>query len=240
MAERGSAPEPPRGVLFDFFDTLAWIEPSVVEGGRRELAWRAGLTPEELAARWRQQREARVLGQAGDLETQLRTMLEAAGRTASAETIAALADLERRTWERAVHLYPDTLPALRELRRRGFKLAILSNCTCQAGAVVYQLGMAELVDAVLLSYEVGLAKPDPAFYQRACAALGVPPAACAFVADGAGGELEAASALGLRTIRIHRPHPRHPDDGQAVRADAHVRTLAEALALLPARREATA
>ena len=119
---------------------------------------------------------------------------------------------------------------LAELRRRGFKLGILSNCSCQAGAVIYRLGLSDLVDAVTLSFEVGLAKPDPAIYRAASAALGLAPAACVFVADGAGGELEAASALGMLTIKIRRPNQRGPED-LAVRADYRVESLNEVLSL---------
>jgi FMN phosphatase YigB (HAD superfamily) len=78
---------------------------------------------------------------------------------------------------------------------------------------------------------VSLAKPDPAIYRKACAALEVAPSACAFVADGAGGELEAAGALGLFTVKIRRPNQHAPEDF-AVRADRRVESLEEVPGLL--------
>ena len=148
------------------------------------------------------------------------------------EVIAQMAALEYRSWEQAVHLYPDTEPTLRELRRRGCALGILSNCSCQAGAVVRSLGLPKLVDVVILSFEVGTAKPDPDMYRQACAALNQAPSACTFVADGAGGELEAAQVLGLRTVKVQRPNRRAPED-PSIRADHRIESLAQLLTPAP-------
>ena len=220
-----------KAVLFDFYDTLAYLDPAVIEAGRRELARRAGVAVDDFAPLWRENRKARMLGTAGDLATQLRDMLGSIVAAPEPAVIAELVELEERSWRRAVRLYPDSKPTLRKLRRRGLKLGILSNCSCQAGAVIRSLGLPKLVDAVVLSFEVGLAKPDPAIYRKACAALEVAPSACAFVADGAGGELEAAGALGLFTVKIRRPNQHAPEDF-AVRADRRVESLEEVPGLL--------
>lgn len=212
------------GILFDFYDTLAVLNPPVVEAGRLELARLAGVRPEEIAPLWRASSRERMLGTAGDMTAQLRAMLGQLGRGGDEGLIAELAEHEHEVWRRAVQLYPDTLPTLAELRRRGFKLGILSNCSCQAGAVIHHLGLSDRVDAVILSYEVGFAKPDPQIYHAARAALGLEPSACAFVADGAGGELEAARALGMLAIKIYRVGGRHPEDA-SVEADHRIESL---------------
>lgn len=220
-----------KGVLFDFYDTLAQLDPAIVEAGRIELARLAGTTAEELAPHWRATSRERMLGTAGDMAAQLRTMLGLAGRELETEILDELVRLEYGAWERAVRLYPDTRPTLAELRRRGFKLGILSNCSCQAGAVIHRLGLGDLVDSVTLSFEVGLAKPDEAIYRAAGAALGLEPVECAFVADGAGGELEGAAAVGMLAVKVYRPDGRHPED-LGVRADHRVEALDELLPLL--------
>lgn len=219
-----------KGILFDFYDTLAYLEPGIIEAGRRDLARLAGLSADDFAPLWRTSREARMLGTAGDLPTQLRDMLSTLGLAPPAAVIDELAALEYRSWEQAVQLYPDAEPTLRELRRRGHKLGILSNCSIQAGAVIDYLGLPKLVDAAILSFQIGLAKPDPAIYRRACAALDAAPTECAFVADGAGGELEAARALGLLAVKVDRPNQRSPED-LTIRADHRIESLEEVLAL---------
>ena len=99
-----------------------------------------------------------MLGTAGDLATQLREMLSALGTAPTPALLADLVEHEEAAWRQAVQLYDDTLSALRELRQRGFRLALISNCSCQAGAVIRHLDFAALVDTLVLSFEVGLAK----------------------------------------------------------------------------------
>ncbi len=218
-----------KAVLFDFYDTLAYLDPAPIEAGRRELARRASVAETALQPLWRATSRARMLGTAGDLATQLREMLGTLGTPPEPELLANLVEHEEATWRQAVHLYDDTLSALRELRQRGFRLGLISNCSCQAGAVIRYLGFTALVDTLILSFEVGLAKPDPAIYQQTCAELGLAPEDCAFVADGAGGELEAANAVGLLTVKIRRPNQRAPENHH-VRAGIRVESLAELLA----------
>ena len=223
------------GVLFDFYDTLGYLEPSIIEAGRQEQARRIGVSQEVFGPLWRANARERMLGTAGDMAAQYRAMLTALGVAPREELVAELVELEYDAWQRAAHLYPDTKPALQALRQRGFKLGIVSNCSCQAGAVIGFLGVDALVDTLALSCEVGAAKPDPAIYQAACAALALDPTDGAFVADGAGGELEGARALGLLAIKIRRPNHRAPED-PTVEADHRVETLAEVLELVSASR----
>ena len=96
--------------------------------------------------------------------------------------------------------------------------------------MIYHLGFAELVDALVLSFRGRPGQTRAAIYQHACTELGLAPADCAFVADGAGGELEAASALGLLSVKIRRPGQRAPENHE-VRAQARVESLTELLTL---------
>ena len=48
-------------------------------------------------------------------------------------------------------------------------------------------------------------KPDPGIYLEACRLLGVAPAACLFVGDGNGRELDGAKGVGMEAVRIERP-----------------------------------
>ncbi len=49
-------------------------------------------------------------------------------------------------------------------------VAVVSNIGFDLRPLCAALGFAELVDAFVLSYEVGRCKPDPAIFLQACAA----------------------------------------------------------------------
>ncbi len=220
-----------RAVLFDLYDTLAYLTSSVIQEGRRELARLAGVDAEAWAALWRETAMERMLGTLGDMEAQIALMLRRLGAEPPAALVAELAARENRAWEGAVTMYPEALPLLGELRRRGFKLGLVSNCSCQAGAVVRVLGLDALMDAVVLSCEVGVAKPDPAIFRHACRALGVEPSKCMFVADGAFTELDAAGALGMVAVKIEQAH-QSGDYGTSTAFDHRITSLSEVLNLV--------
>lgn len=93
---------------------------------------------------------------------------------------------------------PAMFALLGELRGLGLKVAVLSN----SWANTYPDNLAELVDVVVISGEVGLRKPDPKIYSLVLDQLGLPAQRCVFV-DDAPINVDAALALGMAAIR-HR------------------------------------
>ena len=223
-----------KAVLFDLYDTLVYLTPSIIQEARQELARLAGVDAEAWAGGWRDNVLDRMRGVYGGMEDELRLMLRGLGADPPAELVADLAVREHAAWERAVILYPDALPLLDELRRRGYRLGLVSNCSCQAGEVVRRNGLSERLDALSLSCEVGVAKPDPEIFLHACRALGVAPAECMFVADGAFTELDAAQALGMVAVKVEQAH-QSGDYGTSTRFDHRVTRLADVADLLPPR-----
>jgi putative hydrolase of the HAD superfamily len=221
----------PKAILFDLYDTLAYITPDAIQEGRRELARLAGVDPDAWAAAWRANAMERMLGTLGDMGQTLKTMLVALGADPPPELIADLVLRENRAWAESVKLYPEALPTLRELRRRGYRLGLVSNCSCQAGAVVGALGLAELLDVTVLSCDVGVAKPDPAIFRHASDGLGLEPAACMFVADGAFTELDAAKALGMIAVKIEQAN-QSGNYGTSTSFDHRITSLVQVFDLL--------
>lgn len=137
-------------------------------------------------------------------------------------------------WTREI---PGARDALRELATRGLALAVVSNAD---GSVEQQLrddalcqvgpGAGVEVSAILDSTIVGVAKPDPVIFQIALALLGVPAERAIHVGDTPSADVTGARAAGVRPVLID-PHDLHAD------VDCRrVASLAEVLALLPARR----
>ncbi|MGS2615723.1 HAD family hydrolase [Micromonospora sp. LZ34] len=79
--------------------------------------------------------------------------------------------------------YPDTRPTLDALREAGVRVAVVSNIGFDIRPHFEAWGLADLVDAFVLSYEVGRCKPDPGIFLRACGMLGVDPEQALMVGD---------------------------------------------------------
>ncbi|MFM8980370.1 MAG: HAD family hydrolase [Planctomycetia bacterium] len=146
---------------------------------------------------------------------------------------AAAAARERLAWD-AVPLapYPDTLAALERLGAAGLRVGVLANQPASARRELQRLGVALRVDDTWLSGEVGLSKPDPAFFRRALHAWGMPAGEVAYVGDRPDHDIGPAHALGLRTVRLLQgPHARQvARAGQ--HADANAPTLSRAADVL--------
>lgn len=94
------------------------------------------------------------------------------------------------------------IDAVRELRRAGVRTALVSNSW---GAASYPAGLLnDLFDAVVISGQVGLRKPDPEIYRLAVQKVGLDPAECVFV-DDLPSNIGPAAQLGMGTIRHTDP-----------------------------------
>jgi HAD superfamily hydrolase (TIGR01509 family) len=79
--------------------------------------------------------------------------------------------------------YADTEATLRTLHDAGVKVAVVSNIGFDIRPHFAAWGLDALVDAFVLSYEVGRCKPDPAIFLRACGMVGTDPERTLMVGD---------------------------------------------------------
>jgi putative hydrolase of the HAD superfamily len=91
---------------------------------------------------------------------------------------------------------------LRQVRRAGLKTAMLSN-SWGAGAYPADV-LAELFDAVVISAEVGMRKPEERIFRHAAGLLGLDPAECVFI-DDIEANVQAAEALGMTGVLHTEP-----------------------------------
>jgi HAD superfamily hydrolase (TIGR01509 family) len=89
-------------------------------------------------------------------------------------------------------LLPGVPEVVRELRRRGLALAVVSNWDMALPGHLARLGLGGL--PVFTSAEVGVAKPDAEPFLRALRALGVPPERALHIGDDEVDELGARAA----------------------------------------------
>ncbi len=92
---------------------------------------------------------------------------------------------------------PGIRAVVARVRAHGIKTALVSN------ADFVPPGLPDVFDTVVVSGEVGVAKPDPAIFALTAARLGVAAAACVFVDDVAG-YARGAVAAGMTGVCHHR------------------------------------
>ena len=93
-----------------------------------------------------------------------------------------------------------TLDTLRELRRAGFRLALISNASTGEVAAWSDSPLAPMFDVTLFSCECGYKKPEPEIYQHALRRLGLSAHECLYVGDGGSQEFHGASQAGFHTV----------------------------------------
>ena len=213
-------------MLFDFHGTLAqvedpvaWVQAAAAQCGhdldrgratvladRLVTAGRAGgplprRVPPHLAEHW--------------ADRDLYEHCHRAAYTGLAETVdtgvAGLADAlyERLLDPRGWLPYADTASTLRTLHEAGIKVAVVSNIGFDIRPHFAAWGLDALVDAFVLSYEVGRCKPDPAIFLRACGMVGADPERTLMVGDSpadAGAVKAGCAALVLPAAEPGRPN----------------------------------
>ncbi|WP_192725422.1 HAD family hydrolase [Mycobacterium sp. OAS707] len=79
--------------------------------------------------------------------------------------------------------YPDTAAVLEGLHRQGIQTAVVSNIAFDVRPAFVTLGVADYVGEFVLSYEVGVIKPDAAIFETALSRLGVEATDAVMVGD---------------------------------------------------------
>lgn len=111
-----------------------------------------------------------------------------------------LAALKRDFWA-GDRLDEDLIALIRTLRRKGIIIGLISNFSAELAPLLTRLGIRELFDAVVISAEVGITKPDPIIYRHMLEQLHVAPEEAVFVDDWRP-NVEAARRLGMTGIHF--------------------------------------
>lgn len=99
-------------------------------------------------------------------------------------------------------LYPDVRPALAALAAAGFRVGIAGNQPVRAGPALERLALP--VEVIGISATWGVAKPEPAFFERVATELALAPAEIAYVGDRVDNDVEPAARAGMCAIWIRR------------------------------------
>jgi putative hydrolase of the HAD superfamily len=121
-------------------------------------------------------------------------------------------------WE----LYGDTLEALITLKERGTSLGIISNFDSRLYDLLKDLGIARYFECVVLSWNTGVAKPDPRIFQAALAKMQISAQESLHIGDSFLEDFQGARQAGMHAILLDRPGKKPAQPGVA-------RTLIEAV-----------
>lgn len=118
-----------------------------------------------------------------------------------------LAETITSAWEQqpGVEPCPWTRPVLAELDRRGVPVVVLSDAWPSLRRQYRDLGLARYVQAMVISGEEGVTKPDPRAFAKATALLGDSVESVYFV-DDSEGHVKAAIRMGMRGFRLRPPN----------------------------------
>ena len=199
-----------KAISFDLDDTLWPVASVIAHAERAGLGWfeaHAPLALEHLAAERRAALRQSVLSKLSQddprrndmryLRTALyRHALLAAGYDEQHASLAFEVFDEAR---QEVEPYDDAVAALTLIASR-YRLIAITN----GSADVRRIGWHKYFEASVSPSEAGAAKPDPAIFQHACAALKLAPKELLHVGDDAALDVEAARNAGLHAAWINR------------------------------------
>jgi HAD superfamily hydrolase (TIGR01493 family) len=127
-------------------------------------------------------------------------LVAAAGLTLPRPVLDALYAEQFAAW----HAYDDTVATLRALREAGVRVAVVSNICHDIRWLLAREGILPLVETVVLSFEVGVVKPDRRIFAAALDGLGgIAPERALMVGD-AWRDDGAAAGYGIRSLVLPR------------------------------------
>lgn len=235
----------PRAILFDLDETIIsfgsrrLILQAVVEefaevfgpvtpeeaGEALEAGFRAFWADEVRATYWRQNlMEGRKLAVAATFES-----LVARSPGLTPDFAATFGERFHTHREDQGKFFPGALETVEELKRRGVKLALVTNGAAEPQrAKVERFDLARLFEHVQIEGEAGFGKPQEQAYLHAMQALGVGPHETWMVGDNLEWEVVAPQRLGIYAIwHDHLGEGLPP--GSPIKPDRIVRSIAELL-----------
>lgn len=215
------AKTPVKAVLFDLDNTLIdfWKMKKAASRAALDAMIRAGLRTDKRKA-WT------VLNRLFDrygIENQsiFDIFLKEVTGGVDVRLLAAGVVAYRRAKELNMRPYPNVAATLRRLRRRGLKLAIVTDAPrFQAWSRLFGLGLEKYFDIVVALEDTGRKKPSIMPFKAALAKLCVRPEEAAMVGDSVDRDVAGARRLGMRTVLAKYGHA-WKDAGNA-RADHEI------------------
>jgi len=166
--------------------------------------------PEELAARYQEYAAAQLLERPnpyGEIDIFLvfeEILAEGLGKSPERALVIWVARLFRSLSRRRFGLFPDTLPALKELEGR-FRLGLVTDAQWVfSEPEIRALGLDRFFETMVLSSRYFVRKPAPEIYAHALRAMWLPPSQALYVGNDLLEDVPGPQAIGMPVVLIDR------------------------------------
>ncbi len=122
----------------------------------------------------------------------------------------------------AWRLYPDVLGLLKELRKAGYRLGVISNASHDLPDVLRKIGIAAHLDTITYSFDVGAEKPNVRIFRRALAQAAATPETSVHVGDSYEADYLGAREAGMHAVLLCR-EAKPPEPCPSIRSLAELR-----------------
>lgn len=133
--------------------------------------------------------------------------------------------------------FPDVAAAIPRLAKAGLVLGIItSGLTVKQAEKLVRLGLLPFIhpQGIFITEQIGISKPNPKLFQRACRDLKLKPAECAYVGDHPVHDVEPVKRIGMTSILNRRGVGKYECLPAKVKPDHEIRDFTELVALLRA------
>jgi putative hydrolase of the HAD superfamily len=193
-----------QAVIFDLFGTLV---PSFTEREYRsilsQMAEILNVPAHDFEVSWSKTFSESILGVIPGVEAKIGKTGGIMDVEFAADQIKAAAEVMTGYSASCMLPRPGAFEVLSQIKRKGLKTGLISDCTPDAPELWKKTVLAPLVDVTVFSCLVGLRKPDPRIYRLAVRQLSVEPAGCLYVGDGASHELAGALEAGMYPVWLY-------------------------------------
>ncbi len=188
-----------KAVIFDMYETLITLHESPLYFGT-QMALDAGIEEDKFQRLWSVAEEDRTIGKI-TLEEILEKILKENDCYSESKIEYIVKKRIECKEEVFNHLHAEILPMLRALKEKGILIGLISNCFSEESVVIKKSILYPFFDAVCLSFDEGMQKPDQAIFNRCIEKLNVRADECLYVGDGGSCELEAAKMVGMKAVQ---------------------------------------
>lgn len=186
-----------KAIIFDLFQTLvdAWSHEKYT---KTNIAIDLGVDVLAFVEKWEGIEDARTLGDFPNMYSVLTRILLNMNTTVSPHVVLAAAHRwEQNRAELFSFIDPSISAMLDGIRKTGCKIGLISNCWHDEMWTYQESKLHSLIDASILSCEIGLKKPDVQIYELCAHHLLVSTNECIYIGDGGSKELDGANRAGM-------------------------------------------